>query len=62
MWQVSGFYIGLETSDYLVLAYNVVQLLGPVLLDPDLLFDRQPSWVGFELSVYQYSSKERQLS
>jgi hypothetical protein len=42
MWQVSGLYIGLETSDYLILAYNVVQLLRPVLLDPDLLFDRQP--------------------
>jgi len=40
MRQVSGLYIGLETADYLVLAYNVIQLFRPVLLDPDLLFDK----------------------
>jgi hypothetical protein len=62
MWQVSGLYIGLETANYIVLAYDVVQSLRPVLLDPDLLFDRQPSMMRFELSVYQDSSKEWQLT
>jgi hypothetical protein len=46
MRQVSGLYIGLETADYFVLAYDVIQSLRPVLLDPDLLFDRQPSIIG----------------
>jgi len=38
MRQVLGFDIGLETADDLILAGDVIQLLRPVLLDPDLLF------------------------
>jgi hypothetical protein len=38
MWQVLGLDIGLETADDLILAGDVIQLLRPVLLDPDLLF------------------------
>ena len=37
--QVSGLDIGLEPADYLILTCDVFQLLGTVLLDPDLLFN-----------------------
>jgi hypothetical protein len=39
MRQVLGLDVGLKALDYIVLAYDVVQLLRPVLLNPDLLFD-----------------------
>jgi hypothetical protein len=55
--QVFGLDVGLETADDLILAGNVVQLLRPVLLDPDLLFDDKPSWQGFVLRLYQYCCK-----
>jgi hypothetical protein len=48
MRQVSGLYIGLETAHYLILAHNVIQLKRPVLLDPDLLFDIDPSFKRFQ--------------
>jgi hypothetical protein len=47
MRQVSGLDIGLETANDFVLAYDVIQLLGTVLLDPDLLFDKKPLLPGF---------------
>jgi hypothetical protein len=43
MGKVFSPYIRLEALDYLVLAYNIIQPLRPVLLNPDLLFDGDPS-------------------
>jgi hypothetical protein len=58
MRQVAAFDIGLQTPDDLVLADDIVEPIRPVLLYPDLLFDRKPSRRRFELSIYQYSSKK----
>ncbi|MDM7913096.1 MAG: hypothetical protein QUS09_08370 [Methanotrichaceae archaeon] len=55
MRQIPGLDIGFQAPDDLVLAYDVVQPVRAVLLDPDLLFNRDPSFRWFELSVYQYS-------
>jgi hypothetical protein len=42
MRQVLGLDVGLKALDYIVLAHDIVQLLRPVLLNPDLLFDGRP--------------------
>jgi hypothetical protein len=54
MRQVLCLNVGLKTLDYIVLADDVVQLLRPVLLNPDLLFDNRPLPQCFELSIYQH--------
>jgi|WetSurSiteA1Bulk_404760.scaffolds.fasta_scaffold163931_2 hypothetical protein len=38
MRQIPGLDVRFKALDYLVLAYDVVELVRPVLLDPDLLF------------------------
>jgi hypothetical protein len=38
MRQIPGLDVRFEALDYLVLADDVVELVRPVLLDPDLLF------------------------
>jgi hypothetical protein len=55
MGQVPGLDIGFQAPDDLVLADDVVEPVRAVLLDPDLLFNRDPSSMWFELSIYQYS-------
>jgi hypothetical protein len=37
--QVLGLDVGFESPDDLVLAYYVIEALGPILLDPYLFFD-----------------------
>jgi hypothetical protein len=54
MRQVLGLDVGLKALDYVVLAHDVVQLLRPVLLNPDLLFDGRLLPLCFELSIYQH--------
>jgi hypothetical protein len=39
--QVPGLDVRFKALDYLVLAYDVVELVRPVLLNPDLLFDNR---------------------
>jgi hypothetical protein len=39
MGQVFGLDVGIKPPDYIVLTDDIVKLLRPVLLDPDLLFD-----------------------
>ena len=55
MRQVLGLDVRLEALDYVVLADDVVELLRPVLLNPDLLFYGRPLPPLFELSIYQVS-------
>ena len=55
MGQVPGLDIGFQAPDDLVLADDVLQPVRAVLLDPDLLFNRDPSFKWFELSIYQHS-------
>jgi hypothetical protein len=55
MGQVPGLNIRFQALDDLVLADDIVEPVRAVLLDPDLLFNRDPSFMWFELSIYQYS-------
>jgi hypothetical protein len=54
MRQIPGLDVRFEALDYLVLADDIVELVRPVLLDPDLLFDIRFLPVWFALSIYQY--------